>query len=258
MKKNSGDKIHETDLYEPIRNFLLKQGFSVKSEVKHCDITAVKGDELVIIELKCSMNLELIMQAALRQRMSDLVYVAVPKPKGGMRSSRWRRINHLLKRLELGLITVSFARNGIEVKVVFQPSPFNGEKGRKVDKSKKKGLMNEFDGRTGDFNTGGSNKTKLVTAYRENALYIACCLERLGQLSTRQLREIGACEKTSSIINKNYYGWFEPVEKGVYRLTESGLEYIGKNGELARSLRHEIDRVLSEKPSEKRVKNPAK
>ncbi len=38
----------ETDLYPPIRDFLTAQGYTVRSEVNHCDITAVRGDELSI------------------------------------------------------------------------------------------------------------------------------------------------------------------------------------------------------------------
>ena len=41
----------EADLFEPVKRLFEGQGFSVNAEVKDCDVTAVNGDELVIIEL---------------------------------------------------------------------------------------------------------------------------------------------------------------------------------------------------------------
>ena len=43
----------ETELYLPIKRLLEAQGFEVKSEVKSCDVMAVRGSEApVIVELK--------------------------------------------------------------------------------------------------------------------------------------------------------------------------------------------------------------
>jgi hypothetical protein len=43
----------ETDLYIPVKRHLEAQGYTVKSEIKGCDVVAVRGDELpVIVELK--------------------------------------------------------------------------------------------------------------------------------------------------------------------------------------------------------------
>lgn len=44
--------IKETDLYKPIYDYFTKLGYKVNSEVKTYDVTAVKGESLVIIELK--------------------------------------------------------------------------------------------------------------------------------------------------------------------------------------------------------------
>jgi hypothetical protein len=69
---------------------------------------------------------------------------------------------------------------------------------------------------------GGSTKTTLMTAYRENAILIACCLAKLGPSSPKILRNLGTGAKTTSILSANHYGWFQRIEKGVYELTDQG------------------------------------
>ena len=75
----------ETDLYLPLKKFLEKQGYEVKAEVENCDVVAVKvpaGNEKAqpptIIELKLSLNLEVILQAVDRLILSPVVYIGVP------------------------------------------------------------------------------------------------------------------------------------------------------------------------------------
>lgn len=46
------DKIKESDLYQPIKEYLDSLGYDTKGEVKDCDITAIKDDELIVVELK--------------------------------------------------------------------------------------------------------------------------------------------------------------------------------------------------------------
>src|SRR5690554_3739635 len=96
----------EAGLYQPIYEYLTRQGYTVRGEVKDCDIVAIKEEELVIIELKRNLSVELLGQAADRQRITSGVYIALPKPKASLRSSKWKGIRKLLRRLELGLILV--------------------------------------------------------------------------------------------------------------------------------------------------------
>jgi len=69
----------ESDLFKPIKKYLETSGYKVRAEVKNCDITATKDDELIIIELKLSVNIQLLIQATDRQRITDSVYVAIPR-----------------------------------------------------------------------------------------------------------------------------------------------------------------------------------
>jgi hypothetical protein len=85
-----------------------------------------------------------------------------------------------------------------------------------------------------DANIGGSTGKKLVTAYRESSIFIACCLERFGPLSPKKLRELGTEEKkTTSILSENHYGWFERVDRGIYSVTEEGKKALKQYEQLA-------------------------
>jgi len=230
MRKTASTQLAETDLYPPIHNYLVAQGYTVRSEVQNCDITATKGDELIVIELKRSFSTELLIQAAKRQRIADSVYVALPRPQS---RRAWRGRQHLLRRLELGLIWVSFQSKQPSVEIVFHPLPFQRQKRRQA----KRAVLSEMARRSGDFNTGGSRRRKIVTAYRENAVHIACLLDRLGQLSPRQLRTLGTGPKTHSILYSNFYGWFERVARGVYGLSEQGRTELAQYPDLTRRYR---------------------
>ncbi|OGI07680.1 MAG: hypothetical protein A2X41_04585 [Candidatus Margulisbacteria bacterium GWE2_39_32] len=222
MSKNDTTKILETDLFNPIHNYFKKLGYEVHGEVKNCDITATKGDELIIIELKRNLSIELLIQAAKRQRVTDYVYVAIPKPRHSIVSRKWKDICFLVRRLELGLITVTLKDDFESVEVIVNPCPFDRTKSNLRNKNRQKSIAREIDGRHGNFNLGGSTRIKIMTAYKENTIHIACCLKNLGPLSPSKLRELGTGNKTLSILSKNFYGWFAKKSKGIYGLSEKG------------------------------------
>jgi hypothetical protein len=102
--------VSEVELYAPIKRFLEGQGYVVKAEIGACDIVALRGDETpVVVELKERLNLALILQAVDRLAMSDAVYVGFRIGKGHSASwrSRTKQVTSLLRRLGLGLLTVS-------------------------------------------------------------------------------------------------------------------------------------------------------
>jgi hypothetical protein len=222
-------KIYEADLYEPIRKHFIKQGYRVNGEVHDCDLTAVKDEELIIVELKLNLNIDLLLQATRRQRLTDLVYIAIPKPKRLSRK-RWNDIIQLVKRLELGLIIVSLTGNRKQIEFKVHPEPYK----RMTSKNtrKKAALIKEIEGRSADYNIGGSNKTKIMTAYKENCIQIACYLEKLGQMSPKALVALGTGDKTPLILQKNYYKWYERVERGIYVITEQGKKELEDYPEL--------------------------
>lgn len=220
----------ETDLHPPVAQLLTAQGYTVRSEVEHCDITAVRGEELVVVELKRTFSIELLIQATRRQRITEAVYVALPRPK---QSRRWTGIKHLLRRLELGLILVSPNGGKPQVEIVFHPLPF----ARKKQGRKRRAVLREIARRSSDFNQGGSSRRKLMTAYRENALHIACFLERLGPQTAAQLRALGTGPKTYSILYGNVYGWFARVAPATYGLRSRGRVALQEYPEVAHRYR---------------------
>jgi hypothetical protein len=219
----------ETDLARPLYDWLVGQGYRVRSEVKDCDIAALRGDELLIVEIKKTLSLALIVQAVQRQRMTETVYVAIPRPP-----SKWkwwkesRGVLHLLRRLELGLILVSPSNGGPPVDVVLHPRPL----ARRRRAPSRRAVLAEISGRVADFNTAGSSRTKLVTAYRENAIHIACCLLSCGRMAPARLRAMGTGAKTQSILYYNAYGWFKGVGSGIYMLSVHGRRELKKYPEL--------------------------
>lgn len=258
--KSKLNSIREEDLYAPIQNHLTQLGYTVRGEVKNWDLTAVRGEELIAVELKRSMNLTLLVQAAQRQRAADVVYVAIPRPKGGIHSRSWRHTCHLLRRLELGLILVAFSGKTPRVEVAFHPQPFAPRKNTAL----RRVVLQELEGRSGDWNRGGVVKKKLMTAYRENAIYVACGLERLGETSPAKLRALGTGPKTLSILSGNVYGWFEWVQKGIYRLAPEGKSGLEAFSEMAEYYRKKVNEAMSredtetDKKSRKKVVSSAK
>ena len=213
----------ESDLFEPVKNYLETGGYKVRAEVRNCDITATKGDELIIVELKLSANLQLFIQATNRQYITDSVYVAIPKPT--QRSKKhWKGILHILRRLELGLIFVDVDNPTNPVEIVFHPIEFQ----RRKFKHRKRAIIKEAENRSQNLNVGGTSKKKIITAYKENAIQIAVYLNKIGATSTKNLREFDSGKKTLSILYSNFYGWFQRVDRGIYDITIKGKSELKK------------------------------
>ena len=189
----------------------------MQAEVKHCDIAAEKNGRLVVVELKRAFGLKLVYQGLERQSLTDEVFVAIPRPKKGAREKAWQDMLRLLKRLELGLLTVALDSPLKTVDVVLTPADSMIRK----NKRKKERLQAELEGRQLDANIGGMTRRKIITAYRERVIRLACILEREGEISLAELRARGL-EELAALLSRNYEKWFVRVEKGVYALSEKG------------------------------------
>ncbi|MES2462475.1 MAG: DUF2161 family putative PD-(D/E)XK-type phosphodiesterase [Armatimonadota bacterium] len=245
----------ECDLAAPVQDYLEANGYTVRSEVRGCDITAVKGDELIVIELKKGFSTDLLIQATDRQKITDSVYVALPAEGDLARrdryAKRWRGIEHLLKRLEIGLIVVTFPDDVDAppvVDVVLHPT---GQTRPRRNPKTRRALLREIAGRSANYNVGGSTGRKLVTAYREQAIFIACCLERFGPLTPAKLRTLGASPKAQPILHRNVYDWFDKVDRGVYALRPRGRDEIAADyAHLAASCSRRLEEATAFHPKE--------
>lgn len=236
-RKKSEAPIRETDLYHPVRDYLSANGYEVRGEVHHCDLVARKDGDVIVVELKRLATLELLVQATDRQRLSDSVYVAIPASVAGGRSKRWLGFKRLLRQLELGLILVYIESPVPRAEVVFHPLPYQ----RRRRKAARRAVIEEAASRSDDYNVGGSTRAKLVTAYREHAIRIACCLDRFGPLTPRQLRALGTAQKTTAILAANHYGWFQRVARGLYALTTQGRAALETYTALAQQHRAQLE-----------------
>ncbi len=205
----------ETALYLPVKRFLEGLGFTVKGEVGGCDLVALNGDDpplVVIGELKLTFNLELVLQGVDRAGACDEVWLAARMSARGKGRESDARYRNLCRRLGFGMLGVTNT-GGVEVLVA--PATTSPRRNPK----KRSRLVSEHQRRKGDPVQGGSTRTPIMTAYRQQALACASALA-LGPRRVRDLRpDIPDAPK---ILLHNFYGWFDRAERGIYRLTAAG------------------------------------
>ncbi len=211
--------MRETDLYPPLKNFLVQQGFEVKGEVNHCDAVAVRGEEpIIVVELKLSINLSVILQAVDRLQITDSVYIGVPRGTGSLKRQR-KRVVKLLRMLGLGLLVIDPAAAQGRVDVVCDPGEYKPRKAKRREHR----LLGEFMHRVGDPNAGGSPARRgLMTAYRQKALAIAVYLQEHGETKAAIIGRSLSEPKARAILYDNVYGWFDRPHRGVYALSPRG------------------------------------
>lgn len=208
----------ESELYLPVKALLERQGYVVKGEVGAADVMAVRGHEPpVLVELKLRFSLSLYHQAIARLSVTDLVYIAAPRPKGKTARRAIRDNTSLCRRLGLGLILVD-GKGRADVQC--DPGPYQPRKSPK----KHARLLREFDRLSGDPNAGGATRYGIVTAYRQDALRCAAHLAEHGPTKGAQVARETGVEGATRLMANNHYGWFERVETGVYALTSLGAD----------------------------------
>src|SRR5690349_10293689 len=136
----------ESDLYAPVKALLEGQGYSVKGEVRGCDVVAVRGDEPpVIVELKRAFGIGLVLQGVNRLQLSATVY-----PAGGAWPKNLRSVRSLCRRLGVGLLVVVKQR----VEILLDPVPYKVKPRKNARRLGR--MLGEHARRVGDPNRGGS------------------------------------------------------------------------------------------------------
>jgi hypothetical protein len=210
----------ETNLYGPVKAFLEAAGYEVKGEIHGCDVVALRdGEQTAVIEMKLSLNLDVLLQAVDRLALTDLVYIAVPAAQKPSSRLRDRRMLKLLRLMGVGLLAIG---KGDRVEVLVEPGAYQPRKNR----GRLRALLREHRARSGDPNTGGSTRRPLLTAYRQNALACAAALARDEYCSVKDVRRAAEVETAGRILLRNVYGWFERAGRGRYRLSASGREAL--------------------------------
>jgi hypothetical protein len=254
----------ESELYEPLRRYLEGQGYSVHAEVRNCDLVARRAldgvtggsnpgagrtapaagepgaapEDVIVIELKSGVTLDLMIQAARRKELSDSVYVAVPLEGSRGRIRNLSGVKTLLRRLEIGLMVVRFLRTGTRVEVLAHPRPFTAP----VRHRRRIAMVREIDGRYAEFDRAGqSSKEERITAYKQQSLLLAHLLREAGESSPAALKRVSGIDRAGAILSANMYGWFERVRRGVYRLSPDGEVALG-------NYRHVVARIRKRAP----------
>jgi hypothetical protein len=205
----------ETALYLPVKRFLEKLGFTVKGEVGGCDLVGLSGGDppvVVIGELKLTFNLELLLQAVDRAGACDEVWLAAKMSARGKGRESDARYRNLCRRLGFGMLAVT---DSDEVRVIVRPVTTAPRR----DPKKRSRLVAEHNKRKGDPTLGGSTRSPIMTAYRQQALACASAMA----LGPRRIRDLKPeFPNAANILRDNFYGWFDRVERGVYGLTDAG------------------------------------
>ena len=205
----------ETSLYLPVKRFLERLGFEAKGEVCGCDIVAIDAGTpaaVVIGELKLSFTLDLVLQAVDRTAACDEVWLAVRASRRGRGRESDARVKKLCRMLGLGLLSVLASG---KVEVLVEPSPWRPRR----DPRRRSRLVEEHRRRQGDPTAGGSTRRPIMTAYRQQALMCAAALAG-GPGRPRDLK--GAAPDAAKILQRNVYGWFVRIGRGLYGLTAEG------------------------------------
>ena len=222
----------ESELYPAVKAFLERQGYDVKAEVRGCDVVATRGaDPPVIVELKLAFSLGLLLQGVDRLALTERVYLAVARPRSRRApASVYRReVKTLCRRVGLGLMTVG-PPPFCDVEVLVDPAPYRPRGNAKRTRL----LLGEHARRQGDPNHGGVTKTPIMTAYRQEALRCALLVDHEGRASLKTLRATGLVPNAARIVGRDVYGWFQRVERGIYRLSDRAREDIARFGAAGR------------------------
>lgn len=106
MRKKGGNKLKETDLFKPVKELLVASDMEVYTEVPcglgRADVVGIKDNLVTVVELKTSLNLQLIQQAYDRLGYAHYVYIAVPYFKNRIP----RIVRSLCRRDGIGVIEI--------------------------------------------------------------------------------------------------------------------------------------------------------
>lgn len=212
----------EQDLYLPVKILFESMDYSVYGEVNSVDVIAKHGPLLVAIELKKEFSLHLIAQGAQRHKLTDFVYIAIPKPTSKViRGSIFKDKLFLLKRLGIGLILIDTKKSPYTASIYQEPSLIDIKATQTKNKKKRTAVLKEIKERHGDYCIGGT-RGKIVTAYREQSLQILHGLRDGLPHTCKEIREFTHNKKATNIMYKNHYHWYKNIEKGVYQISDLG------------------------------------
>lgn len=124
----------ETDLFPVVKQWLEERDYDVYSEVTslsaggRADLVAVSGAAVTVVEMKRSLTLDVVAQAARWTLYANYVYIAVP---GSSKRRVSQYVSKLLEREGIGILEVVFSDSISRTPYVFLPS--KGRFHRRID-----------------------------------------------------------------------------------------------------------------------------
>lgn len=224
----------EMDLFAPIKNYFEQSGFDVDGEVNDCDMLCIDKNQTIAVELKNELNFKLFIQGAKRQKLFDIVYIAVWMPKN-IRTKVFKDKVYLLNRLGLGLILVS--KRTKKVEIYQEPTIHEVINYQRKNKKRRDKMVSEMKKRRLRTNTGGVKGKPIVTAYRESALIILDVLSVTGAMKAAKIKEVTKIDNSYNIVYHNHYNWFVKEGNGIYSVSEEGKKAKETHEALIRELR---------------------
>lgn len=217
----------ESDLYLPLKHFLTSQNYEVKGETRDGSVLAVRAAEPpIVVELKLSLNLNVILQAVEQLSITSSVYIGVPNRCSSLERKR-KKIIKLLRMLGLGLVVINPEKEG-HVEVLLDPGEYKPRKSeRRKSERRKVCLLGEFSRRIDDPKVGATEKRKdIITPYRQKALLIAQFLRGQGPTKAVFIAQSIQEPRARDILYKDVYGWFERESQGIYSLSPQGEKEV--------------------------------
>ena len=112
MVRKQAPKPKESDLYQPIKEYLEMGDWVVYSEVeekrgyRRADIVATRGNQLMVVEMKTTLSFKLLEQAIAWKGSADYIYIAVPRSKV---ERSWIAME-VLERYGIGIIEIDYGK----------------------------------------------------------------------------------------------------------------------------------------------------
>jgi len=122
------------------------------------------------------------------------------------------------------------------------PAPYTPRK----SKVKQQRLLREFAKRIGDPNEGGSTKTTLMTAYRQDALKCLSYLSKEGATKASIVAKTVDVDRARNIMADDHYGWFERVDRGIFDITPKGQAAVKDYAQEIKKLKKTILTIKAE------------
>jgi hypothetical protein len=185
-------KHKETDLFQPIKDYFLNRDCEVYSEVmagsygSRADVVVKQGPAIGVIEMKTSLNMDVLEQAYRWLHYAHFVYVAVPLGRSHHINDYLR---HCMVRDGIGLLYVDF-RDDYYIKEPTIHEPIHPKFNRKIKNMWNKWITEEHK------NTlpGGSYGGGYITPYKQTIKRVQQYLKRRSYAVT--LNELAECVPT--------------------------------------------------------------